>query len=101
MTKPPTERRVWPRSRRLLRVLVLPDEALVDEPYPAWLVDSSPGGLRIAVPSSSDIAEGAILQVKAANAGPNTRWTRVHVRYRRRNNDQLELGCQRVAPIAS
>jgi hypothetical protein len=100
MTNPPTERRAFPRSRRLLRVLVLPTDAVVDEPFSGWLVDSSPGGLRLVVPSS-DIPEGAILHVKAATAGANTRWTRVHVRHRRRHNDQWELGCQRVAPLAS
>jgi len=88
------ERRSWPRSHRLLRVLVLPDEALIGEPYPAWLVDSSPGGLRLAM-QNSDIVEGNVLYLKAVTAGPDTRWTRVHVRHRRRKNDQWELGCQR------
>jgi hypothetical protein len=91
-----SERRAWPRRRRLLRVLVLPDEAVIDEPYPAWLVDSSPGGLRLAM-QDSDIVAGNVLHVKAATAGPDTRWTRVHVRYRRVTNDQVELGCQRLA----
>jgi hypothetical protein len=93
------DRRVWPRNRRLVRVLVLPDEALIDEPYAAWLVDSSPGGLRLSMPNG-DIVEGDVLNVKVATAGPDTRWTRVHVRHRQRAHDQWELGCQRVGPVA-
>jgi hypothetical protein len=100
MASPGIERRAWQRNRRLVRVLVLPNEALIDEPYAAWLVDSSPGGLRLAMPNG-DIAEGDVLNVKAVTAGPDTRWTRVHVRHRRRANDQWEFGCQRVAPVAS
>jgi hypothetical protein len=60
MTQPLTERRAWPRRRRrLLPVLVLPEEAIIDEPYAGWLVDSSPGGLRLAV-QGSDIVEGDV-----------------------------------------
>lgn len=89
------DRRAWPRRRRLLRVLLLPEGAVVDDPLEAWLVDSSPGGMRLAIPHGSFV-DGTILQVKMASAGPATAWTRIRVLNRRRKKTGWEMGCQRV-----
>jgi PilZ domain len=92
---PRVERRSWPRRRRLVRVLVMPDLCQFDEPYAAVLVDSSPGGLRLSVRSGA-LSEGSILHVKAVGACRTAAWTRVRVRNRRCWKGQWELGCQRV-----
>lgn len=89
------DRRSYPRQRRLIRVLVIPQDHVVDEPYGAWLVDSSPGGLRLAIGSEA-IPEGAILKVRPLNAAPGGVWTTVCVRNRSQAQNQFELGCQIV-----
>jgi hypothetical protein len=71
------------------------DDARFDEPYPAWLLDISPGGMRLAL-RHAVVLEGCILHVKAADAGTAT-WTRVQVRNCRRTAIQWELGCQKVS----
>jgi hypothetical protein len=76
-------------------VLVLAEESLFDEPFHAWLLNSSPGGLRLALRVDC-LTEGSILHVKAADAGTAAAWTRVRVRNRLRTEKQWELGCQRV-----
>src|SRR5262245_23615450 len=44
------ERRACPRSPKNIRVLVLPEDCAVDEPYGGWIIDASRGGVRIRLP---------------------------------------------------
>jgi hypothetical protein len=87
--------RLWPRRRRLVRVLILPEGSFDDEPREAWLIDSSPGGLRLTLVDNT-VSEDSILYVKAATADAAAAWTRVQVRNRRGKNGRWELGCQCV-----
>jgi hypothetical protein len=88
--------RIWPRRQRLVRVLILPEGSFDDEPREAWLIDSSPGGLRLTLLLDNTIVEGSTLHVKAATAEAAAAWTRVQVRNRRCKNGRAELGCQCV-----
>lgn len=90
-----SERRAYPRQRRLIRVLVIPQDHVVDEPYGAWLLDSAPGGLRLAL-NCPTIAEGAVLKVRSQTARPGGTWTTVQVMSCRHHHNQIELGCQIV-----
>jgi len=78
-----------------VRVLILPEGSFDEEPYEAWLIDSSPGGLRLTLLDGT-IIEGNLLYVKAATAGAAAAWTRVQVRNRLCKNGRWELGCQCV-----
>jgi hypothetical protein len=57
-----------------------------------WVVDRSVGGLGLAV--SDAIAEGSLLEVRAANAPPGTPWVEIQVKTCRQCKNGWELGCQ-------
>lgn len=88
------ERRSAPRRRRYVRVLFLSDDSVVDEPFAALLLDSSVGGLRLAI-RREEISEGTLLMVRPPQAPAGTPWIPVLVKNCRRSEDNCwELGCQ-------
>jgi hypothetical protein len=70
-----------------------PEDAL-NEPYPAWVVDRSPGGVRISF-DSSHVDVSAELQIQASTAAFPVE---VRVRNRRRREGRVELGCEFIEP---
>jgi hypothetical protein len=91
---PVKERRAWTRTAEKVRVLVNDPEDALDEPYPAWVVDHSPGGVRLAFESSTlQVGNELSLQPTCA-VFP----VEVRVRNRRRRDGRVELGCEFVQP---
>ncbi len=60
----------------------------------AWVLDRSVGGLCLAV--NEAIAEGLVLEIRAANAPPATPWVEIQIKSCRQTKDDWELGCQFV-----
>lgn len=60
----------------------------------AWVVDRSMGGLCLAF--NEAVAEGSVLEIRAANAPPATPWVEIQVKSCRQAKDDWELGCQFV-----
>jgi len=87
------ERRAFPRKQRAAKVLFLPDDSVLDEPFRGWLVNASRGGLRLSI-GHQDIGEGALLMVRPPSAPAGTPWLLVKVRNRRLQDNSCELGCQ-------
>jgi PilZ domain len=85
------ERRTVPRRRKQVKVFIASDG---EEPAPqrGWVVDRSPGGLRLSV--SEAVPVGRVLRVRAANALDPVTWLRVEVKSCRRKGYPWELGCQ-------
>ena len=94
------ERRAWPRARKSIRVLLLPDDSALDEPFGGTILDTSRGGVRLAV-QFDQISVGALVGIRHPFAPANVPWTWVRVRNRRLRNDSWELGCEFVqVPMA-
>lgn len=94
LSPPVSERRAYSRRSENLRVLVSDPEDALNEPYPAWVVDRSPGGVRISF-DCSRIDVSLDLQIQAStSAFP----VDVRVRNRRRREGRVELGCEFVEP---
>lgn len=94
LAAPVSERRAYSRRSENLRVLVSDPEDALNEPYPAWVVDRSPGGVRIAF-DSSRVDLSLELQIQAAtSAFP----VDIRVRNRRRRDGRVELGCEFLEP---
>jgi hypothetical protein len=74
-------------------VLFLSNDSVVDEPFRGVLLDSSFGGLRLAV-KLDDMAEGTMLLVRPPEAPAGTPWVPVTVRNRRQAEHTWEVGCQ-------
>ena len=91
------ERRTAPRQPRCARILFVPDDSVLDEPFGGWLLDTSTTGLRLAC-RLGDIAEGTQLRVQPPAAPPGTPWVTVTVRNRRLHRDRWEVGCQFSGP---
>jgi hypothetical protein len=87
-----SERRAAPRQRRLVRVLVLPDDCALDEPYGAWVVDTSPSGMRLLL-DRQEIEEGDLLWLRRPRAAAATPWVAVRVCNRVQREGKWELGC--------
>ena len=93
------ERRAWPRSPRQIRVLLLSDDCALDEPYGAWIVDTSRGGVRIRMPGFG-FPVGALLFLRGPFASARVRWTAVRVKHCRQIDGDCEMGCEFV-PMAT
>jgi hypothetical protein len=89
------ERRVWPRSRKALRVLILDPAEVLQEPYHGWIVDRSQGGVCLCY-NNSEAEEGDVLLVQPASTDAALPWVRVKVKHQRRKASRTELGCEFV-----
>jgi hypothetical protein len=87
-----SERRSAPRRRQPVRVLVLADDCALDEPYGAWVVDTSPAGMRLQF-DRTDAVEGSILWLRRAGVAGRVPWVAVRVCNRRLRDGKWELGC--------
>jgi hypothetical protein len=85
------ERRSWPRRKRAIQV-VLQDIGGEGDPFPAWIMDRSMGGLGLSV--DQPIEEGTILRVRRALAPAEIPWVEVQVVSARIKENTWELGCQ-------
>lgn len=95
------ERRAWPRCLSRVRVLFLPDDCVLDEPYAGWMINCSAGGVRLAV-CREVIETGTLLHIRSLSAPAGTSWLSVRVRNRRRTETGWELGCEIVRlPLAN
>ena len=87
------ERRACPRTPKYIRVLVLPEDCAVEEPYGGWIIDASRGGVRIRLPHEM-VPVGTTLYIRSPFASPRVAWTAVRVKHLRRAGDNWELGCE-------
>ena len=88
-------RKAYAAMKAEIQKVIVGQDHVVDEPYGAWLLDSAPGGLRLAL-NCPTIAEGAVLKVRSQTARPGGTWTTVQVMSCRQHHNQIELGCQIV-----
>jgi hypothetical protein len=91
------DRRAWPRFQRQIRILLLPDDCALEEPYGAWIVNGSRGGVRLRM--KEGIPEGTILYLRTSKATAAVPWISVRVKNLRRREDGYELGCEFVRPV--
>jgi hypothetical protein len=89
--KQDSDRRSWPRRKRAIQV-VLQDAGGHRDPFPAWVMDRSMGGLGLSV--DEPIEEGTFLRVRRAAAPNDVPWVEVQVRSLRIKENTWELGCQ-------
>lgn len=92
--QPGRERRAWPRTPRKIRVLVLPDDCALDEPYAGWIIDSSPGGVRLAI---EHLALGVGTTICLRHPSPaRASWMTARIKHRQRHGDLWVFGCEFV-----
>lgn len=72
--------------------VVVQSPAFTGGEAPAYVVDRSTGGLRLAL--ATGLAAGIALQVRAKHAPDTTPWVTVLVRSCRPTDDHFELGCE-------
>lgn len=72
--------------------VVVQSPAFTDGEAPAYVVDRSTGGLRIAL--ATGLTAGTALQVRAKHAPDTIPWVTVLVRSCRPNDEHFELGCE-------
>jgi hypothetical protein len=85
------ERRSWPRRKRAIQV-VLQEASGEGNPFPAWILDRSVGGLRLSVDDPTE--EGTVLRVRRLSAPIGTPWVELQVKSVRIKENTWELGCQ-------
>jgi len=81
-------------------VLLLAEDSALEEPYGAWVIDSSRGGVRLRVPHQL-FPVGTLLQIRAPFASERVPWTTLRVRNLRRAEGGWEVGCEFVAHAAT
>lgn len=72
--------------------VVVQSPAFTGGEAPAYVVDRSTGGLRLAL--ATGLAAGTALQVRAKHAPDTTPWVTVLVRSCRPSEEHFELGCE-------
>jgi hypothetical protein len=72
--------------------VLITDAEVKEPPFQGWVLDRSMGGLCLSV--EQEVAAGAILSVRAANAPSNVAWVQVEVKNSRQEGTTWELGCQ-------
>jgi len=87
------ERRVWPRRRREVEVL-LADIGGREAPFAGLVVNYSLGGLCLT--TDREIREGMVLRARTPAATGGVPWVQIKVRNRRRKDGSWELGCEFV-----
>lgn len=93
--RPVAERRRSPRHPRRVRVLIMPEDCALGEPYGGWIVDVSASGVRLAIHREL-IAIGTVLKIRCTSDQSSTSWVTVRVCHGRRNGDDWEMGCEIV-----
>jgi hypothetical protein len=89
-----TERRnALRRGGNPVPVLVT-DADVTRDPYRAWVLDRSTGGLCLAAPE--EVATGTVLSVRTGNAPDTVPWVQMEVKSCREVDGNWELGCQFV-----
>ncbi len=91
------DRRTWPRFERRIRVLLLPEDSALEEPYGGWIVNGSRGGVCLMV-RSSGIEAGTVLHLRQPKSARHSPWVAVRVKYRAPKDDGWELGCEFLRP---
>ncbi len=89
----PAEKRLAPRRKKMLQVLIQDAEGIFD-PFPGWIADRSLGGLCMLV--DQPIEPGTVLKVRRSNTPANVPWVEVQVLNARMRETSWELGCQFV-----
>jgi hypothetical protein len=92
------ERRAWPRFQRRIRVLFLPDDCALDEPYGGWIVNGSRGGVRLVL-QTAGIAEGTVLSLRLPKSHGDSPWIPVRVLNLTMKEGEYELGCEFLRPV--
>lgn len=90
---PTDQRKAYRRAGNPIEVYVAPQDQK-DSPRIGWVFDRSVGGLGLV--SSDEIAEGALLSVRPANAPTIVPWIEIEVRSCRPTEEGFELGCKFV-----
>ena len=92
------DRRAWPRFQRRIRVLFLPEDFALDEPYGGWIVNGSRGGIRLIL-QTPGIEEGTVLQLRLPKSQEPEKWVSVKVMNRTLRDGEYELGCEFLHPV--
>jgi hypothetical protein len=92
---PVRERRAWPRSQRQIRVLLLADDSALAEPFGAWIINTSRGGLRLRVPREG-FPIGSLLLIRSPFASVRVPWTALRVKNLVAVEGNWEMGCEFV-----
>ncbi len=74
------------------RRVVLQDAAGEDDPFPAWIMDRSIGGLGLSV--DQPLEPGTVLRVRRATAPTDVPWVDIQVKSVRIKENTWEVGCQ-------
>jgi hypothetical protein len=85
------ERRSWPRRKRAIQIIVQ-DAAGAGDPFPAWVMDRSVGGLGLSI--DQPVEEGTILRVRRPGSTKDVPWVEVEVKSVRIKETTWEIGCQ-------
>lgn len=93
--RPHAERRRSPRHPRQVRVLILPEDCVLNEPYGGWIADVSANGVRLSIHREL-IPVGTLLRIRASSGLSSGPWVTVRVRHGRRNGGDWEMGCEIV-----
>src|SRR5262249_37717783 len=91
---PTNERRTWPRRRKQFRVFLADGRDEAAEPIATWIINLSPGGLRLCL--QDEVKEGTVLKIRPAAAPRSLDWIPVEVKNSRPTDTGWELGCQFV-----
>ena len=95
-TSPWVEKRAWTRRRNRFRVFLADSQETLKTPLEGWIVDRSPGGLRLS--TTEDIETNSRLKVRPIGAPARVPWVTVHVKSRQQRGNTIELGCKFVEP---
>lgn len=90
------DRRSWPRRKRAIQV-VLQDAGGEGDPFPAWVMDRSIGGLGLSV--DQPIEPGTMLRVRRPTSSADIPWVEVQVKSVRIKETTWEIGCQFVRSL--
>jgi|SRR5712692_9651017 len=85
------DRRSWPRRKRAIQV-VLQEAGGAGEPFPAWVMDRSIGGLGLSI--DQPVEAGTILRVRRPTASADIPWVEIQVKSVRIKETTWEIGCQ-------
>jgi hypothetical protein len=88
-----SERRTAPRRRKQVKVLIESEDGS-SVPERGWVVDHSPGGMRLSVSRAVPVNQVLRVGVAKAKAPDPVSWLRVEVKSCRRKGYPWELGCQ-------
>ncbi|GIW81462.1 MAG: hypothetical protein KatS3mg105_3269 [Gemmatales bacterium] len=89
------ERRAYPRFKTALRVFVNDPTDALEQPYPAWIIDRSNGGICLEV-ENQEIEDGTVLDLQMASLPEDAAGIKVCVRNRRQADGFCRLGCEFV-----